>query len=215
MDWEEYWRKKRSRAIYDLIASFYRNFIIKGSLNFFIKKYGKRDDLLLHAGCGSGEVDRDIVDQYKIIAVDISREALRINKRDRIKIRGDIFSLPFRDETFNLIYNLGVMEHFKKEDIIKILCEFKRVLKKEGYIIIFWPPEYGVSVIFFKMLKGMLRFILRKEITFHPDEPSRLKSKIEAVEFLRASGLKLKEYYFGIKDFFTYSVIVAQHEYER
>ena len=44
-------------AIYDFIASFYRKYIIKRPLNFFIKKYFKPQSEILHAGCGSGQVD--------------------------------------------------------------------------------------------------------------------------------------------------------------
>lgn len=214
MNWEEYWKfkKEKKRPLYDFIASIYRFYIIKGSLNSFIKKYAKPYALLLHTGCGSGEVDKDLVKKYRIIACDISQTALEINIVDKDKVRADIFNLPFKDNTFDILYNLGVLEHFDKEEIFRMLTEFKRVIKKSGYIIIFIPPEYGLSVIFLKALKFFIKKIFKINPVFHPDEPSRLKSKKEAIDFLTANDLKLKEYYFGIKDLFTYSVIVAEND---
>lgn len=212
MDWEEYWQAKKvgKRPFYDIIASLYRFFIIRRSLNYFIKKYAKKENYLLHAGSGSGEVDKDLIYNYKIFAIDSSAEAMNINRVDNYKVRGDIFFLPFRDNTFDIVYNLGVLEHFSRGEIIKLLCEFKRVLKKKGYLIVFIPPEFGLTVVFFKLLKKFLKIFMRREVEFHPKEPSRLKSKKEALEFLDESGLKLKEYYFGIRDLFTYSVIIAE-----
>lgn len=214
MDWEEYWKfkKEKKRPLYDLIASFYRCYIINRSLEYFIKKYAQPNALLLHTGCGSGEVDKDLVKKYRLIACDISQNALKINNVDKNKVRADIFNLPFKDKTFDILYNLGVLEHFYKEEILKMLPEFKRVTKKNGYIIIFIPPEFGLSVIFFKALKFIIKKVFKKTPVFHPEEPSRLKSKKEAIDFLTASDLKLKEYYFGIKDLFTYSVIVAEND---
>ncbi|MCX7991070.1 MAG: class I SAM-dependent methyltransferase [Proteobacteria bacterium] len=212
MNWEEYWEAKRDkkRKIYDTIASFYRNRIIKRSLNHFIKKYSGPNTKLLHAGCGSGEVDKDIIESYNITACDISLTALKINMVDRKKIRADIFNLPFKDNTFDVLYNLGVIEHFNKDEIIRLFSEFKRVIKNSGFIIIFVPPEFGLSVVFFKILLFFWKIILKKNPDFYPEEPSRLKSKKEAIDFLNKTDLKLVEYYFGIKDLFTYSVLVAR-----
>lgn len=109
------------------------------------------------------------------------------------------------------IYNLGVMEHFPHEDIQKILKEFHRVLKEDGKIVIFWPPEFGSSVTFLKMVKYVLEKVLRKkDVRIHPDEVSRIQSKKEAIEIFKRANFEVLEYYFGPRDFFTHSVIVAR-----
>src|SRR6476660_1672349 len=78
--WNEYWgvKKKSGGVVYDVIAEFYRKFLIRPSLNHFIKKYFKPGSTILHAGCGSGQVDADIRHHISITGLDISPNALQI-----------------------------------------------------------------------------------------------------------------------------------------
>ena len=39
IEWDKYWGKEKKRKIYDVIASFYREKIIRKTLNYFIKTY--------------------------------------------------------------------------------------------------------------------------------------------------------------------------------
>ena len=79
-------------------------------------------------------------------------------------IHDSIFSVPVPDSSFDGIYNLGVMEHFTEDEIMGILKEFHRVLKSNGKIILFWPPEYGLSVQFLKFAHFILNKIFRKKL---------------------------------------------------
>ena len=212
--WDHYWASKKTRAIYDITAEFYRRFLIRPSLNYFIKKYFKNGEVVLHAGCGSGQVDSDITKYIQIRALDISPNALEIyrkeNGHETKTIQGSIFNIPLAAHSVNGVYNLGVMEHFCEEDIIKILKEFYRVTTPSGKLVLFWPPEFGCSVLFFKALKIIFAKILRNpDIQFHPDEVCRLKSEEHASSLLKSAGFKVEEYYFGPRDFFTYSVVIA------
>lgn len=215
-EWESYWKKQKSAGglLYELIAALYRKFIIKPALNHFIRKYFRKGSRLLHAGCGGGHVDVNICMEYQVAGLDISTNALNMyNKVNNSKANlflGSIFKIPFPDGLYDGIYNLGVMEHFSVDEIILIMDEFRRVLKPDGIIVMFWPPEYGISVIFFKMLKWILSPLYGKHIKFHPDEISRVKSRKEAIEILNQSGFELIEYYFGLRDFFTYAIVVAK-----
>lgn len=218
--WEEYWEGdalRGKRFLYDLVASFYRRFLIKPTFNYFIRKYFKRGSNILHAGCGGGEVDMDMIRYVRITALDFSQNALkkyqeRNGKNGRV-VLGDVRSLPFKGASFDGVYNLGVMEHFKKNEILKILKEFNRVLKPRGRLIIFWPPEFGLSVVFFKSLVYIYKKILgRKRVVFHPPEISRLRSERQAKQIFNDSGLEVIEYYFGVRDLFTYCVIVAKRK---
>lgn len=212
--WDLYWSSKKTRILYDIIAEIYRRVLIRPSLNHFIKKYFKKGEVVLHAGCGSGQVDANIREHIKITALDISPNALEIYKRENganaNTIQGSIFSIPLADQSVNGVYNLGVMEHFYEDDIAKILKEFYRVTTVDGKLVLFWPPEFGLSVLFFKMLKWIFAKVFRNpDIQFHPDEVCRVKSREHVENILNAAGFKIEEYYFGLRDFFTYSVIVA------
>lgn len=214
--WGSYWGNKQNAVLlmYDIVAAFYRKFIIKPALSRYIKKYFDEDSILLHAGCGSGQVDREIGKVIPISALDISSTALSIykksNKNYRDLIHGSIFAIPVPDGVFDGIYNLGVMEHFTEEEIGKILHEFKRVLRSRGKIILFWPPEYGLSVIFLKFAHFFLNRILKKNISLHPAEPTRVRSKKQIEAYLRNAGFSLTGYYFGPRDIFTYTVVIGE-----
>lgn len=216
--WQNYWtpQKRASGLLYDFVAAFYRKFIIRPNLNYFIKLHFVRGAYVLHAGCGSGMVDTDIRDYVNIVALDTSINALQFYKQNNPgkcrTLHGSIFHIPMEDGTMDGIYNLGVMEHFTEIEITTILQEFKRVLKPGGKILMFWPPEFGLSVLFFKTLKYIYKVFSRnsKEVQFHPDEITRLRSHGHALQLVQQSGLGLKDYTFGPRDLFTYSIVVAQ-----
>ncbi len=217
-DWDAYWAKDRQsiNLLYDAAACFYRFCIIKGALNHFIFKNFPPTSLLLHAGCGSGQVDVDITKEYKVYALDISSAALKIYKRYNPGVFSllwaDIFHLPLQDNEVDGVYNLGVMEHFTEEQIQQILTEFRRVLKVRGRVVIFWPPEFGLATRFLCMAHYILNKILNRNIKLHPDEISRIKSRRHMVGIFEKAGFKVAEYYFGMKDMWTQCVMVASKE---
>jgi len=217
-DWDIYWDNKGqpSNRIYDLFANFYRNNIIKPALNFFITKHFTRKSKILHAGCGSGKVDQDLVSLFQITALDISYPALKIynqvNPNKAQLIQASIFALPFEEGSFDGIYNLGVMEHFTEEEIHAILLEFKRVLKGGGKIVLFIPPVFGLTVQVLDFAHFILNRILRRNIKLHPDEITRVRSKKHIKGLVENAGFQFVEYYFGVKDVFTQSVIVAEKQ---
>lgn len=215
-EWDEYWKfdKKNRKILYDTIAIFYRKYIIRQNLNQHIKSNFKKNANVLHAGSGGGQVDADIVKYIKITGLDISTGALNLYKRlygDKCQIiHGSIFDIPVKKESFDGIYNLGVMEHFTEKEIKQILKEFHRVLKKNGKIILFWPPAFGISVIFLNSMHFILNNILGKKIRLHPEEITKVKSRKQIKDLLLKSGFELTKFNFGPRDLFTYVVIVAK-----
>jgi ubiquinone/menaquinone biosynthesis C-methylase UbiE len=215
-EWDNYWKKKKtkSQAAYRVIAKIYRQQIIKKVLNKFIQENFKKGDRLLHAGSGTGQVDEDIIDAYKITALDLSKEAIRLYKLyhgNKAKlIQGSVFNIPVKSTTFDGIYNLGVMEHFTRDEDVKILKEFRRILKNDGKIILFWPPKFGLTVSFLNSLHFVLNNVLRRNIRLHPEEISLAKSRNHIENILTESGFTLIQYYFGPIDLFTHCIIVAK-----
>lgn len=220
-EWDGYWESKNDVGglLYDVIAAFYRKYIIQPSLNHFIKKYFADGSGLLHAGCGSGQVDTKINKRFSITALDHSVPALniykRFNKDNSRVVHGDILNLPFKENTFDGIYNLGVLEHFREEEILNILSQFHRVLKPDGKIVIFWPPKMGASVLFFRFMDFVSRNIFKKKVNLYPEEISILNSKSQADYLCRKANFKIIDFYFGIRDCFTYAVVVAQKQRPR
>lgn len=213
-EWDNYWIGKRGKAgWYDSVAKIYRKLIIRRALNHFIQKEFRQNSKLLHTGCGTGQVDTDISTKFQITGLDISKEALRLYKKTNGKkasvVQGDVMKMPVSPSSYDGVYNLGLMEHFSKEENEKILKEFRRILGANGKIVLFWPPVFGISVIFLNFLHFILNKILRRNIRLHPEEVSLIRSKTQVNKLLRKSGFKMTQFYFGPKDFFTHCIIVA------
>lgn len=216
--WEDYWASQKGRSLYDIVAAIYRKLIIKRALNVFVREYFQKGSSILHAGCGGGQVDKDIREEYSLTALDISVNALslydRANKNKCKLLHGSIFEIPLADSSLDGIYNLGVMEHFTEDEIRLIFKEFNRVIKDGGRVIIFWPPKFGLSVIFFKGLAKFLNiFVEEKNMKFHPDELTRLQSFNHAKNLVAGSGFGIIRYYFGPKDLFTQVALVLEKKY--
>lgn len=217
-EWDIYWSKNKikpkSRKLYDIGASFYRNYLIGPTLKKIIRNNFNKNDLLLHAGCGGGETDLFIKDYINIHAIDISPNALekyRELNSDKTKSQlGNIFDLSNIDTKFDGIYNLGVMEHFLEKDILKILNEFEKILKNNGKVILFWPPRFGLSVIALHIIHFLMRFILRDNTKLHAAEPTKIKSKKFIYNLIKKSNFKIEKTMFGINDAFTYFVVILK-----
>jgi ubiquinone/menaquinone biosynthesis C-methylase UbiE len=215
IEWDYYWTIKQTflHNGYDRIAGVYRKAVIKPHLEKYVTRYFNKNSLIFHAGCGGGQVEEEIADSYTIVGMDISLNAIELYKKyhtDPKLILGDINQIGIKTGSLDGIYNLGVMEHFKEDEINTILLEFRRVLKNNGVIIMFWPPEYGSTVIFFKFVHFFLNSVLRRDIHFQPPEPSRIRSKKWVETLLKKSGFTIIETSFGIEDFFTNMVVVIK-----
>lgn len=215
--WDPYWsaRLRPTFLLYDILAGIYRRWIIRPPFERVIRKTFPPGSKLLHAGCGSGQVDSCLGNSYSITALDYSQRALElylaVNGSISPTILGSIEQIPAPDESFDGVYNLGVMEHFPRENLIRALSEFRRVLKPEGKIVLWWPPEYGFSVRLLSAIGAVLNCIgLSKDREqLFPEECSKIQNRAWVNELLMAGGLRLVSYDFGIQDLCTQVVVTA------
>ncbi|HAB66676.1 MAG TPA: hypothetical protein DCE23_04850 [Firmicutes bacterium] len=101
---------------------------------------------ILNVAAGDGRFNNMLLKSAeKVIAIDISDVELTLLKDNceedlkpklQTKIADINKPLPFKDETFDGIFCTGTLHLFKKEMIINILHEMKRVLKRNGKIIL-------------------------------------------------------------------------------
>jgi dolichol-phosphate mannosyltransferase len=214
--WDAYWNKKErpAAAAYEAIAAFYRVSVIKPQLERAIFRNFGTGAHLLHAGCGSGQVDIALQRRMKITAIDISPVALRIYRRNNPAAvaveHASILDLPFAAATFDGVYNLGVLEHFTEDEIRRILGQFFSVLKPGGKLVIFWPHARATSVAVLGSAHWMLNNVLKRPIELHPPEISLLRSREWVEPFFNEAGFRLVDYSFGMRDFFVQAILVAE-----
>jgi hypothetical protein len=149
----------------------------------------------------------------KIVALDISPKALidyQLNHSKQNKIfHGSIFDLSDDNNLYDGIFNLGVMEHFYPNQVKKILNEFTLKLKKDGKIILFWPPSFGLSVRFLRSVKSLLR-VFKKNTQLHPPEVFLFNSINDIQPLLKSVNLQVEESYFGLRDIYTHYILVLK-----
>jgi len=219
-EWDQYWNGAERTALirfYKVVASFYRNKIIGPYLktNLLSEFKGEYEVSLLHAGCGGGEVDLYVPERFRLVGLDFSNEAL-VSYRDlhpETKIvLGDLLNLTKLEirERFDGIYNLGVMEHFSKEESIRILSGFNTLLKPKGKIILFWPPSYGLSTLFLDALHLVMKLLQGARFrALVPDELTRYQGRKSIKRDLEECGFKLIRTRFTYRDLFTFVTVVA------
>ncbi len=98
-----------------------------------------RNKKILEIGCGHGHMV-DLFNKKGAIAegVDISPEAVSYSKSKGVNaIEGDCRNLPFKDNSFDIVFSLGVVEHFNETS--KAIKEHFRVCKPNGKVVIIVP----------------------------------------------------------------------------
>jgi len=99
-----------------------------------------KDKWVLDVGCGAGRFAEIALEAgANVVALDYSNAIDACNRNlnhfpNFYPIQGDIYNLPFKDELFDYIYSLGVLQHTPKVE--KAFSVLLRVLKKGGKICV-------------------------------------------------------------------------------
>lgn len=113
-------------------------------------KAGKALDL----GCGTGNYTIELKKRgFDVIGLDASEGMLEIaGARGLNCIKGNAYSLPFPDESFDLVLSVTMFEFIHEPE--KVIAEIHRVLKPGGEVII-GTMNGRSSWFFFKRLKSL------------------------------------------------------------
>ena len=214
--WDAYWATdaRGSHRLYAFLASVYRRIFICTRLAWWLKKTFPANARLLHAGCGSGEVDALVGRHFRITGRDISPGALvryrRSNPHAEGTIHADLMNLRDVPGGYDGVYSLGVLEHFTPEEIRVILDNMRLVLRPGGKMIAFWPLASAPSV---KVLGLWHRFLNkrgRQEVELHPPEITLIRSRAQVEEIIRSAGWRLVSYSVSPSDLFIQAVVVCE-----
>lgn len=161
-----------------------------------IKKNG--ESTFLDIGCGTGINLKIFQEYFNSFGCDLSDEAIHFCKKRNLKkiAKSNAEELPFNDEKFDIVTLLDVLYHKNVHSDINVLREAKRVLKKNGYLII---------------TDSAFNFLLsRHDIAFHTRErytKENLRNKLTENSFFI-----LKLSYFN---FFLFPIILSVRIFER
>ncbi|TSC63540.1 MAG: putative methyltransferase [Microgenomates group bacterium Gr01-1014_93] len=110
-----------------------------------LKMVNSVDGPILDIGCHSGTFTEKILKKIgtrEVYGIDISESAIKkISKRipyGHFEV-ADAASLPFKNDFFDLAVCLEVLEHVDNPQ--KVISEIKRVLKKDGKVVMLVPAD--------------------------------------------------------------------------
>lgn len=177
------------QSFYDSISPFY---LLASLIDAAPKRKGisfsrpQKNDKVLCIGFGLGEEIKHFKKrECNTYGIELSQGMIRnAKKKNNIKniAKGDTFHLPFKDQSFDMIYSCYLIDIFDNTDIAILLEEMRRVAKKGAKII-------SVNNTF---EQGIISKILIQYYLFIKDNLyRRMKTRpIIASEIFRKAGLK-------------------------
>lgn len=143
--WNSYWRKTKGLGLDSYTRYFWRE-----HLAYMMPVFKKlpEESTVIEIGVGTGSLLRMVHEttRLRVIGLDISRNAIRQAKlrfspfkSNSSLVLGDVFHLPFRDGSFDVVICLGLIEHF--EDSFTPMSNVLKLVKKGGYAFISVPQR--------------------------------------------------------------------------
>lgn len=212
--WDNYWESHFSSKSSQKIIYFIRTRLIARSVRNFIDRYFKDSGIFMEMGSGSSQTSVLLNKRSrKLYALDFAFDAVSHARFIPVMdggIQGNLFSLPFRNDSVDGIWNLGVMEHFTDSEIDTILAEFHRALKSGSCAILFWPPLIGWYKIAALILETLLSLVKIKRVKLYPDEINLIRGRKKIKSFCDRNGFILERCSYTYLDCFTNVVIVIR-----
>lgn len=213
--WDRHWKSLgKESALFGSLASLVRKLVLRPAVAHYAETWFPAEGVFVDAGCGTGQASAAIpVRDRRLVGFDFSLPALLAARTEgpyRLRVGGDIRSLPFRDGALSGLWNLGVMEHFPQEEGIAILREFRRVLAPGAVAVLFWPPELGSSRWVLAPIEWVRTRLQGRPFHFFPDEVNRLRSRRHAREMLEAAGLEPAALDLTLRDGLIHQIVVAR-----
>jgi SAM-dependent methyltransferase len=152
--WDDIWRRLEetqhvnsrlkatvNRLLGDAVSRFCLEFLVRHGVT------GQAGSHVLEAGCGSGGVTLELAKRgAHATLLDISETSIGVSAQRFARagtpgafVQGDLFALPFRDDSFDCVWNAGVIEHFLLDQQRAALSEMVRVCKPGGRIVVLVP----------------------------------------------------------------------------
>lgn len=193
--------EKQNVWFFDKWAKSYDNFIFKwfmrkaqkDSINMITKKNFSAIDV----SCGTGEGLLMLMERTKnkLAGIDLSPEMIKIAKQKikdpKIELKqANVEKIPYKDNSFDVVLSTEAFHHYTQPE--KSLKEMKRVLKKDGELIITDPDFLLFNKIFEWLEPGCFHIYNKKEMKklFIQEEFKDIEQRRTAMFFFITKGVK-------------------------
>lgn len=150
-----------------------------------MKKLVNPNARILEIGVGCGYVLSRMTKQSGGYSVGIDEDkgaiglSYRVASSEGVRlhlVQGCCKKLPFKDETFDLVFSQGLIEHFPKNITERMIGEHVRVLRKGGVLAVSVPNIYNIFHSWLKWRQGS-SYRYYPERSYRPSDLSRLMER--------------------------------------
>ncbi|MBN2094792.1 MAG: class I SAM-dependent methyltransferase [Candidatus Aenigmarchaeota archaeon] len=156
-NWDGIWRghNRSTKLNQKLEKAFFRLFPLPNSSKLIfdnllgICQSNLQGKNIAECGSGTGLISKQLAKNgANVTLIDISPEAIDLSKKNLYGlkaqfIQASIMSLPLKSNSFDLVWNAGVIEHFKREQQKKAISEMVRIARPGGFVVLFNPCVCG------------------------------------------------------------------------
>lgn len=212
--WSKHWANENQKSASQKFFSFYRKLVFSRTVRYFVNRYFPTTGVFIEAGSGTSETSMR-VDKCEgtrtLVAVDIVLSVLkRCHPIMDVRVGGDIFRLPFQGNSVDGIWNVGVMEHFTRDQVDQIMREFHRVLRPGGPLILLWPAADSTPQRLLRITERVINLRRRQErFRFHPDEIYQLESTEEGRNILTNNEFRILHIDYGFRSLMAFKILVG------
>jgi SAM-dependent methyltransferase len=185
-DWQKFWEEKEStKKVYPSVSD-----IVGEILTTVPELENKR---VIEVGSGTGRDGIQLASKgASVYLLDFARSGLVLSQyfaeEKGVKVHrvmGDALGSPFPDESFDLVFHQGLMEHFR--DPKPLLQENYRILKKGGVLLIDVPQIFHPYTLMKHSLMFFGKWFAGWEREFTPNSLIRIVEK-EGFQVTRTYG---------------------------
>ena len=186
--WNDVWKQQVYTTDYVMRWYDYLGGLSKGLLP------ARKKVLEVGSGAGGGIAlfARDGHDAYGIDLSDVAIERSKKAHPEVLFSQANLFDMHFAENSFDVVFNSGVIEHFKYPENIKAIKAMERVLKPGGLLIISVPNSL---CLWYRALKKILivtkRWPYGFEDSYSPLRFQKYLKEIPGLQVLRMFGLQV------------------------
>jgi SAM-dependent methyltransferase len=148
--WDEIWQKRETRRRSSIPAVAGKDIIYR-TVSAILRREvpDARGKKILEPGSGQGLVSLGLARRgAQVSLLDISEPALTLSKAcfmmegvNPETYHASIFEMPMEDDTYDVTWNAGVIEHFDEAGQARAVSEMLRVTRPEGKVVVIVPSD--------------------------------------------------------------------------